>query len=142
MLADQHAALRRYTRRSAVVIAAVGSFVFWTALWGVGLELDDFLPVLHRFNPEHHLCRRTVNAVTKTSEEVVKVCTEWIDADGRTHRLKGFELIERDGHVSAVPRGLNYRLLGLVAFVLTIMALGKKAHQRLIQRHRDRLGAR
>ena len=121
-------AVRTYTRRTARWIALGGTGLLFSGLWLAGIRgLEDFaMPI---YDEGRHMCRRTINVETRETKEIVKVCNEWLDQRGTQHLLRDYELVQQEGRFYVVPRGPNYPLLGLLAFVASIMAAGFRLHQ-------------
>ena len=129
-------AARIYAQRTARWIALGGTGLLFSGLWLAGIRgVEDFaVPI---YDDRYHMCRRTINVETQSTKEIVKVCKEWLDQRGTLHLLRDYELVQQEGKFYVVPRGPNYPLLGLLAFIGAIMAAGFSLHRMLIMKHRD-----
>jgi hypothetical protein len=137
--------LRRYTARVTASLILLCSGFYLLGVWGSGVSLESLFRSPDRFNPAKDICLRVSWHKVVGVEQPVQLCYEWIntaDPSGHTHTF------ERETEVVKGADGklyyddgarVDYRFFLLVAFLVSVLALGMRAQRWLIARYRSRL---
>jgi len=153
LLAEQTVSEQRITERvkrftlTLTVCFIVGiNALFLLGLWGSGLDLDRLFAEREFFDPVHDVCLRMAWYKPVGEKDPVRLCKEWInlgDPSGKVHQnWKDMVIVKgADGKVYAQEGAGDGRLIGLVVFVIALVAGGMWLQRHLIARYRSRLGA-
>lgn len=115
--------------------------------WVSGVDLEAALSKPELFDPLNGHCVGVAWSKVEGVEGLIKVCTEWLDfsdMSGVTHRLPPGKAIAMGGDGNLYfpgQAGENYRLIGLVIFVIVIVALGMWLKRFLISKYHSYLQA-
>ncbi len=134
-----------YTRGVTVILIIVCNGLLVFGWWVSGVNLDMALSKPEIFDVKSHYCvgMRWMNV--NGAERPMKVCTEWLDLSdpsGNTHTIRqGHALmVGMDGELHYEgQRNEDYRLIGLVVFVILVFGAGMWAKRYLISRYVMRL---
>jgi len=139
--------VRRFSSRLSIVLMVVCNGVLLLGVWASGVNLDELVKTPDVFNAKQDVCLRMTWQRVMGTAEPVRLCSEWInlaDPSGKSHQLQQDAQIRQgaDGHFY-IDRGVHadYRLLGLVLFVATVIVFGLMAKWYLVNRYRLRLEA-
>ena len=139
---------RIYRHRVIGVTIVLCSLIFLGGLWAIGPDLEDLVWRAGMFNPKEHICLRSAWFPTTQGEASrVQLCSEWIDLSdlsGRTHTVatEKLDIVKGgDGKIrTRLQRGVNYRLVTAVGFLVLIILAGRFTQRLLIERHKQRMG--
>ncbi|WP_447968716.1 hypothetical protein [Nitrospira sp. M1] len=142
---DQDRRILWFTRGVTVVLILVCNGLMVLGWWMSGLNLNVALSKPEIYDVSSHYCVKVKWMEVVGVDRPMKVCTEWLDlADpsGNTHTI-------REGHALTVgvngalhyeeQRNEDYRLIGLVLFVMVVIGAGMWAKRYLIARYASRL---
>ncbi|MDO8545767.1 MAG: hypothetical protein Q7R68_00260 [Nitrospirales bacterium] len=120
--------------------------LFLLVLWGSGLDLDRIFADRDFFDPGHDVCLRLAWYNPVGEKEPVRLCQEWInlgDPSGKVYRNQQDMVLVKgtDGKVYAKEGAGDGRLVGLVVFIVALVAGGMWLQRHLIARYRSRLAA-
>ena len=137
--------VERYRYRTLWLIMVGCSAVFLGGIWLTDVDMETLVERQEKFKPEESHCIRTGWLRSAQEEQLVRVCNEWVnlsDPTGRVHLLKGAELVKQpDGSYEVqYKERINYRLLAMIGFVISISFIGHRLHSYLIERYRTKLG--
>ncbi|GJL65906.1 MAG: hypothetical protein NPIRA05_08770 [Nitrospirales bacterium] len=138
---DRDRRLIWFSRGVTVVLILVCNGLLVFGWWMSGLNLDVALSKPELYDVSSHYCVKVTFMKVVGVERPMKVCTEWLDlADpsGNTHTI-------REGQALTVgvngalhyqeQRNEDYRLIGLVLFVILVMGSGMWAKQYVIAQY-------
>jgi hypothetical protein len=136
--------IERYRYRTLWMIMLGCSAVFLGGIRLANVDMETLLDRQEKFKPEESHCIETGWLKAAEEEQLVRVCKQWVnlsDPTGRMHRLGDAELVKRpDGNYEIqYKERINYRLLAMIGFVLSISFIGHWLHSYLIGRYRTKL---
>ncbi len=144
---DQRRRLRRFTFWISGAMVVGCNVLVFLALWWSGINLDLMIRVPDVFNPKEDICLRLSWLQVSGSDQLVRICNEWIhlaDPSGETHRFSQETRVRQaaDGTLYFDHGAMvDYRLFGLGAFVALVIGAGLALKRMLIARYRLRLTA-
>ena len=109
--------------------------------WISGVDLESALSKPELYDPQNGHCVGVTWSKVEGVEGLIKVCTEWLDFSditGETHRLPPGKAIAMglDGNLYFPGQAHeNYRLIGLVIFVIVVVMTGMWFKQFLIRKY-------
>ena len=129
---------------------SIGLMVVCNALlvggwWVSGVDLESALSKPELYDPQSGHCVGVAWAKVEGVEGLIKVCTEWLDfsdISGETHRLPPGKALAMgaDGNLYFPGQAHeNYRLIGLVIFVIVVVASGMWVKRFLIGKYHHHL---
>ncbi len=127
---------------SLIVICNVLLFI---GLWVSGVDLETALSKPELYDPQNGHCVGVTWSKVDGVEGLIKVCTEWLDfsdISGEIHRLPPGKALAMgaDGNLYfSGQTGENYRLIGLVIFVIVVVASGMWLKRFLIGKYQFHL---
>jgi len=140
--------LKWFSRVVTVVLILVCNGLLVFGWWVSGLNLDVALSKPEIYDVNSHYCVKVTFMEVVGVDRPMKVCTEWLDlADpsGNTHTI-------REGQALTVgvngtlhyeeQRNEDYRLIGLVLFVMLVIGIGMWVKQYAIAQYASRLERR
>ncbi|GJL64046.1 MAG: hypothetical protein NPIRA04_27000 [Nitrospirales bacterium] len=143
--ADRDRRLLWFTRGVTVALILVCNGLMVLGWWMSGVNLDVALSKPEIYDVSSNYCVKVRLMEVVGVDRPMKVCTEWLDlADpsGKTHTI-------REGQALTVgvngtlhyeeQRNEDYRLIGLVLFVMVVIGAGMWAKQYVIARYARRL---
>jgi hypothetical protein len=139
---------RVYKLRITAVLMVLSCLVFLAGLRFSGVELQNLVWTSEVFDPEKNICLRTAWLnTTQGRADRVQLCTEWIDhsdMSGETHTLpvKEVDIIRGgDGRIrTQFKRGINYRLVAVMSYLLVIIIGALFLQRSLIRRDQKQMG--
>ena len=114
-------------------------------VWISGVDLEHVLAPPEFFDPAKDQCVRVAWTRVVGVEGPMRVCSEWLvlsDPTGQTHAVRKGEplLLGEDGRLYyANDRSRDFRLVGLLLFVVVVVGSGMWLKQFLVTRYRIRL---
>ena len=111
-------------------LIVVCNLLLLIGLWISGVDLETALSKPELYDPQNGHCVGVTWAKVDGVDGLIKVCTEWLDfsdISGEIHRLPPGKALAMgaDGNLYfAGQPGENYRLIGLVIFVIVVEASG------------------
>ena len=145
--AMRNAQVRRYSTIVTVAMIVLCNAVVLAGIRLSGINLDELVKTPDIFNPKSDVCLRLTWQRLTGAQDPVRLCSEWInlaDPTGKAHVLDKETGVRRgvDGRYY-LDQGIrpDYRLMGYVGFVGTIIIFGMLARRYLVSRYRDRLEA-
>ena len=145
--AMRNAQVRRYSTIVTVAMIVLCNAVVLAGIRLSGINLDELVKTPDFFNPKSDVCLRLTWQRLTGAQDPVRLCSEWInlaDPTGKAHVLDKETGVRRgvDGRYY-LDQGIrpDYRLMGYVGFVGTIIIFGMLARRYLVSRYRDRLEA-
>ncbi len=130
-----------FTRGVTVVLILVCNGLLVLGWWVSGVNLDMALSKPEIYDVNSHYCVGVKWLEIRGVAQPMKVCTEWLDLSdpsGATHTLRpGHTLVVgTDGELHYEDqRDEDYRLIGLVLFVIAVFAAGLWMKRYLIARY-------
>ena len=138
--------VRRFSYAVSLVLMVLCNAIMLSGFTLSGVNLDELLgdaPDL--YDSQHDVCLRLSWQSLPGASDPVRMCSEWIrlsDPSGQPHHLRPDTRVKKgpDGQYHLDP-GIraDYRLLGLVLFVLVVITGGLWAKWFLVTRYRLRL---
>ena len=145
---EQHNTIRvrRFTVALTIGFIIGINALFLLVLWSSGLDLDRIFADRDFFDPVHDVCLRLAWYNPVGEKEPVRLCQEWInlgDPSGKVYRNQQDMVIVKgaDGKVYAKEGAGDGRLVGLVVFIIALVAGGMWLQRHLIARYRARLSS-
>ncbi|MGB0909185.1 MAG: hypothetical protein ACPGYT_02390 [Nitrospirales bacterium] len=130
-----------YTRGVTVTLIVVCNGLLVLGWWVSGVNLDSALSKPAIYDVKSHYCVGVKWMKVVGVKQPMKVCAAWLDLSdpsGATHSIRqGHALaVGDDGELHYVDqRNEDYRLMGLVLFVILVIGAGMWAKQYLIARY-------
>ena len=128
-------------------LMVVCNVLLFIGLWISGVDLETALSKPELYDPQNGHCVGVNWSKVDGVDGLIKVCTEWLDfsdISGEIHRLPPGKALTMgaDGNLyfSGQP-GENYRLIGLVIFVIVVVASGMWLKRFLIGKYHFHLQA-
>ncbi len=128
-------------------LIVVCNLLLLIGLWISGVDLETALSKPELYDPQNGHCVGVTWAKVDGVDGLIKVCTEWLDfsdISGEIHRLPPGKALAMgaDGNLYfAGQPGENYRLIGLVIFVIVVVASGMWLKRYLIGKYHYHLQA-
>ncbi|MDR4494911.1 MAG: hypothetical protein R3B74_10850 [Nitrospirales bacterium] len=122
--------MRWFSRLVTVGLFVVCNALLFVGLWASGVDLEAALSKPELYDPQNGHCVGVTWAKVDGVDGLIKVCTEWLDfsdISGEIHRLPSGKPLAMgaDGNLSFSGQTYeNYRLIGLVIFVIVVVASG------------------
>ncbi len=130
-----------FTRGITLALIVVCNGLLVVGWWISGVNLEAALSKPAIYDMSSHYCVGVKWMKVEGTDKPMKVCAEWLDLSdptGATHTIrKGHPLkVGLDGTLHyADQQNEDYRLVGLVLFVIFILGTGMWAKQYLIARY-------
>ena len=138
--------LQRYSLAVTGALILAGCAIVTLTIWGTGVNVTRLVRLPEIFNPVNDVCLRFGWHDVKGTPDPVRLCNEWIrlsDPSGEPHRLLQETHVVQgaDGklYFDHGPR-MGYQAFGLMAWVITVIAVGTTVKRRLVARYRLKLG--
>ncbi len=137
--------LRRFSLGVTIAMMVLCNAVFLLGIWVSGVNLDRLIRFPDVFNPKRDICLRQTWQKVIGSDELVQLCSEWInlsDPSGRTHQFPKDTQVKQgaDGRLYFDHGAhVDYRLFVFVLFVISILAGGLLLKRYLVSRYKLRL---
>ena len=139
--------LKWFTAGVSIILILLCNAMFVVGWWVSGVNLDRALSNPEIYDPTNSYCVQVVWTHVIGVEGPVKVCSEWLDVSdpsGNTHALRQDTALAMaaDGQLYYQgQREEDFRLMGLVVFVIVVVGLGVWVKHYLIVQYRIRLQA-
>lgn len=139
--------VRRFSVLITLTLIVLCNAIILLSIWASGINLDGLFRPPDRFSPSRDVCLRYNWHKVSGVQQPVRLCYEWInlsDPTGNTHTFQEDTdiVLGADGKLHFEQGGpVDARLLLLLAFVGTVLALGMAVSKFLIARYRLRLEA-
>jgi hypothetical protein len=139
--------VRRFSVLITLTLIVLCNAIILLSIWTSGINLDSLFHAPDRFNPNQDECVRYNWHKVSGVQQPVRLCYEWInlsDPTGNTHTFQEDTdiVLGADGKLHYEHGELvDARLLLLLTFVGTVLALGMAVSKFLIARYRLRLEA-
>jgi len=137
--------IERYRYRTLWMIMLGCGGIFLGGIWLANVDMETLFERQEKYKPSESICLRTGWVKATEEEKQVQVCKEWInvsDPTARIHHLSSMQLVKRpDGSYGAqYEERINYKLLAMIGFLISITVIGHRLHRYLIERYRTKLG--
>ena len=139
--------LKWFTAGVSIVLILLCNAMFVAGWWISGVNLNRALSKPEIYDPNNGYCVQVSWAHVIGVKGPVKVCSEWLDVSdpsGNTHTLRQDAALAMaaDGHLYYKgQREEDFRLLGLVVFIIAVVGLGVWVKHYLIAKYQIRLHA-
>ncbi len=142
--------LKLFSRRVTWAVVFVCSALFVGGIHLSGVDLSQIDASSKTFNQGSHVCVRSeALTVSEDSLDFFEVCVEWIDlsdSSGQIHYLNPEDLdisVSPGGEIRVRGKSrINFRLIGLFAYVFILIFAGNTVQTRIIGRRKKELEAR
>ncbi len=137
--------VQRYARIVTIVLIVLCNGIFLFGMWASGVNLDELANTQDQFNSQSDVCLRLSWQRLAGSAEPIRLCSEWInlsDPTGKPHVLdKNTKVRQGSDGRYYVDHGIkaDYRLVGVVGFVVAVIAFGMLTRRYLVNRYRRQL---
>lgn len=139
--------MRWFSRGVTIGLIVICNALLLGGWWISGVDLESALSKPELYDPRNGHCVGVTWAKVEGVDGLLKVCTEWLDfsdISGEIHRLPPDKAIAMgaDGNLYFPGQvNENYRLIGLVFFVIVVVASGMWLKRVLIGKYSDYLQA-
>lgn len=141
--AEQRAGrVRRFGVAVSILLIVICNTILLLGVWASGVNLDELVRTPEFFNAKQDICLRLTWQKVTGASGPMRLCSEWInlsDPSGKTHQLQSDVKFRQgaDGQYY-VDRGVraDYRLLGIVLFVVVVIVIGIAVKRFLVRRYR------
>lgn len=133
--------MRRFSVLITLTLIVLCNAIILLSIWASGINLDGLFHTPDRFSPSRDVCLRYNWHKVSGVQQPVQLCYEWInlsDPTGNTHTFQEDTdiVLGADGKLHYEHGELvDARLLLLLAFVGTVLALGMAMSKFLIARY-------
>lgn len=137
--------VQRYARIVTIVLIVLCNGIFLFGMWASGVNLDELVNTQDQFNSQSDVCLRLSWQRLAGSAEPIRLCSEWInlsDPTGKPHVLdKNTKVRQGSDGRYYVDHGIkaDYRLVGVVGFVVAVIVFGMLTRRYLVNRYRRQL---
>ena len=144
---DKARKLQWFSRLVTIGLIVACNALLLAGWWISGVDLEVALSKPDLYDPQNGHCVGVAWSKVDGVDGLMKVCTEWLDfsdISGKTHMLpEGTRLaMGADGNLYFPGKSSdNFRLIGLLIFVIVILVCGMWIKQFLIGRYHRRLQA-